>query len=76
MNIQTSEQLQSKAMEMSKEHVEASRESGVSVLQGILESIKDDDSKMIEAKKIGAMIAATDFLKSCQESANTYTIVG
>ena len=64
MNMKSTKELQAKAMEMSKEHVEASQEAGAIAMNGFVKSL-EGDQELIEARKLGAMIAATDFLETC-----------
>ena len=64
MRMQTSKELQNKALEMYPDAIKASQEAGTKALNGLFEAVEGDDESL-EARKLGAMIAATDFLETC-----------
>jgi hypothetical protein len=65
MIIQTSEELQSQAMKMSPEHIKASQESGLLMMQYMSSIMGECDDDMLEPTRLGAIIAITDFLEMC-----------
>ena len=65
MNIKTSEELQAQAMKMSPEHIKASQDSGLAVMQYMGAIMGECEDDLLEPIRLGAIIAITEFLEMC-----------